>query len=79
MQLFINTVIGKTIIIDVEPSDSIQIIKIKIQEKEGIRFTHQRLIFAGRQLEDEKTVQDYNIQKDSTIHLVLRLNGGLGN
>jgi len=76
MQLFINTVIGKIIIVEVEPSDSIQIIKIKIQEKEGIEITNQRLIFAGRQLADEKTVQDYKIQTDSTIHLVLRLNGG---
>jgi len=77
MQLFVKTLTGKTVSIEVEEGESIEDVKAKISEKEGIPPEQQRLIFGGQQLQDSKTLDDYDVGDDATLHLVLRLRGGI--
>mmetsp|Transcript_135538 Transcript_135538/g.201555 ORF Transcript_135538/g.201555 Transcript_135538/m.201555 type:complete len:325 (-) Transcript_135538:46-1020(-) len=77
MQLFVKTLTGKTVSIEVEEGESIEDVKAKISEKEGIPPEQQRLIFGGQQLQDSKTLDDYDVGDDATLHLVLRLRGGM--
>lgn len=76
MQIFVKTLTGRTMSLDVEENTSVNEVKRMIESAEGVPHGDQRLIFEGKQLEDKQTLGDYNIQKESTLHLVLRLKGG---
>ena len=76
MQVFLRTLTGMTITLDVESTDTIEVLKEKIRDKQGIPIDQQRLIYSAKQLQDGRTLADYNIKNMASIHLILRMRGG---
>jgi len=76
MQIFVKTLQGQTITVDVNADDTIDAVKRKIQAKENLPAVDQRLVYAGKSLDDQRTLSDYNVQDSATMHLLLRLKGG---
>jgi ubiquitin len=76
MQIFVKNLLGNTILLEVKSIDTIFDIKNKINEKDGILPEYQRLTFKGKELYDDRTLEDHNIQNEDTIHIYLRLIGG---
>jgi len=76
MRIKVKTLTGKEIDLDVEPEYKISNVKEQVEEKEGIPPAQQRLIFGGKQMDDEKDVASYNLEAGATLHLVLALRGG---
>ncbi|KAI8149630.1 putative polyubiquitin [Fennellomyces sp. T-0311] len=79
MQVFVKSLAGKVTTLDVDPTDSIESVKYKIQDTDGVPMSEQRLLFGGQQLEEGHTLKDYSIAADSALFLVLRLRGGILN
>jgi ubiquitin len=77
MEVFVKSISGKTIKLEVKPCDTIDYVTRLIQLKVGVDYKHQRLLYAGKQLESERSLFDYNVKPEATLHLVLRLRGGM--
>ena len=77
MQILVRTLTKKMITLEMEPVDTIEVVKAKVQQKEGTPLDQQRLIFDGKQLEDSRCMSDYNVGRKSTLHLILRLHSDL--
>ena len=76
LQVFVKTFAGKTLTVEVEPDESVESLKNKLQSKEGIPPNQQRILFGGKQLDSKKSISDYGIEDESTMNMVLRLRGG---
>ena len=76
MQVFVRTLAGRSTTLDVESTDTVKSLKEKLYLKEGISAGDQRLVFGGKELDETRSLSDYNIRKESTLYMLLRLRGG---